>query len=1319
MSFQELVLPESATNLYTMIRNFSNNPPDALMVLGLESLLDLERLLAATNNVRDSFRSFSFPIVIWGSDSVFKQLRKVAADFNSFASAPIPFSLADEELERLIFRQIDGAVNDADNFQVKPGEIEALRRDLESRESVLDEEARAGFAFLLGWDLARNDRIDAAVEKYRECLQFWWQSENFEKQGLVLLNLGWLWQKQGEDSWQQARDYLQESLDSFEWANRGDLVAKYIGYLGEVFRRLNQWDELKVLAQKALSLHEGRGEMRQVARDYGWLAEVALQESEWREAGELAGKALAISEPEITVKERALFGFIFGKSQAGLRLMERAIISLVAASDNLETARQKNSAEYDAKLHVEILKKLRDWQSGEKQYLQAFRNKQLQRQIESQYGWRAFVGAARLQPPAIDLAGKTAEEKMELLGQIAAFSGRQADLERLVARIKNPKHKLTVIYGQSGVGKSSILQAGLIPALQLTYFEGRDYVPVAVRVYQDWARSLGQQLVGIFNIDSVNFSREWILSQLRENEHRDMLTVLMFDQFEEFFFDNPDAESRTKLYRFLEECLNIPYLKLILSLREDYIYYLLEFDRQAKLNIDKNYEDILYYLGNFSREEAKEAIVSLTERSQITLESDLVEVLVEDLARQFDGVRPIEFQVVGMQLETEEIMTLERYRQLGEEPKEVLVERFLEEAVKDCGEENQVAAKLVLLLLTNTENTRPLKTKGQLKEYLEIEEEKLDLVLEVLVGSALVLLVPEMQENFYQLLHDYLVSFVRRKYEQYYKLEFVVLQLTTKTQLHQELIRERQELIKETSIALASVAQNLILSNQSFEARLKAIKAGKKLFDNNFLPTNHISAVTDSLRLVAYKKEGELFRESNRLAGHESLVYSVSFSPDGSLIATASFDKTVKLWSRQGKLLKTLSGHKAPVYGVSFSPDGKLIASASDDKMVKLWSCQGKLLKTLSGHQAEVTGVSFSHDGKLIASASDDTTVKLWSRQGKLLKTLSGHEAQVYGVSFSPDGELIATASNDNTVKLWSRNGELVRTLEGHKSSVLDVNFSPDGELIASASNDKTVKLWSRNGELLQTLKRHEYLIYSVSFSPDGKLIASASIDKTVRLWSSQGKELQTLREHENHVYGVSFSPDGKLIASASNDNTVKLWSCQGKQLQRLTGHEDIVNGVSFSPDGELIASASEDKTVKLWNREGKELQTLTGHEDIVNGASFSPDGELIASASEDKTVKLWNREGKELQTLTGHEDIVNGVSFSLDGELIASASNDNTVKLWNREGKELQTLTGHEDIVNGVSFSPDGKLIASASNDNTVKLWNREGKELQTLTGA
>jgi WD40 repeat protein len=529
-------------------------------------------------------------------------------------------------------------------------------------------------------------------------------------------------------------------------------------------------------------------------------------------------------------------------------------------------------------------------------------------------------------------------------------------------------------------------------------------------------------------------------------------------------------------------------------------------------------------------------------------------------------------------------------------------------------------------------------------------------------------------------------------------------------------VRKAEYQIKLAGIAeLNALSTVHIISNNQLAALVDSVKAGSQLLEIEAPPDIKNQAVKQLKQVL------DELQERNRLESHSATVYSVNFSPDGNTIVSASDDTTVKLWNRNGTLLKTLSGHRGSVYGVSFSPDGRLLASASNDNTIKLWSLDGNQLKTLSGHKGPVYSVSFSPDGRLLASASGDKTVKLWNLEsGSLLRTLNGHEKSISSVSFNPNGKTIASASGDGTVKLWKLDGKEIKTLKkAHRELVTSVSFSPDGKTIASASLDKTIKLWSTDGSQIRILEGHGAGVYSVSFSADGKTLASASGDGTIKLWSSSdGSELVTLKGHSAGVGSVSFSPDGKTLVSASADDTVKLWSSKHAVLTNLKAHDDRIYSVRFSPDGKTIASASIDGTVKLWSSNGRWLRTLDQHFDKIYEVSFSPDGKTLASASEDKTIKLWSLDGRELKTLTGHRDAVQSVSFSPDGKTIASTSDDKTIKLWNLDGRELKTLKGHIATVNSVSFSPDGKTIASGSEDKTIKLWSLDGKQLKTLNG-
>jgi WD40 repeat protein len=543
----------------------------------------------------------------------------------------------------------------------------------------------------------------------------------------------------------------------------------------------------------------------------------------------------------------------------------------------------------------------------------------------------------------------------------------------------------------------------------------------------------------------------------------------------------------------------------------------------------------------------------------------------------------------------------------------------------------------------------------------------------------------------------------------------IVIAMSTGT-LANRMIKDIQ-LEKIKSLSISSHA--LLNSNRELDALIAALKAARQLKSATWTDANTKESVKLALQRAVYK-----VRERNRLEGHNDAVRSVTFSPNGKIIATASEDNTVRLWNINGKEIRRFIDNNQMFRNVKFSPDNKIIAAISANNTIKIWQINGEKLITLKGQDNQdnfMNSLCFIPDSKIIAAPSQDNTIQLWSIDGQEIKTLKGHKFPIWSISCSLNSKNIITADLGGFIIIWSANGEKIKTWKAGNQSIFDVSFSPDGKTIVTAGGDTTIKLWNLDGKELKTIGKHDNYVTSVSFSSDGQTIISGSADNTVKLWSIEGKELKTLKGHNNSVFSVSFNPDHKIIASASADNTVKLWNLD-QEPKTLIGHSDSLWAINFSPDGKIIASAGDDKTIQLWSIDGQKLKSISPNSNLdwnrIWNITFSPDGNTIATVGFDQTVKIWSLDGENIKTFQGHKDQVIDVNFSPNGKILATASYDGTVKLWDINNQELRTLIGNGGRVRSVNFSPNGMMIASGHHDGTIKLWNLEGKNLKTFKG-
>jgi WD40 repeat protein len=508
--------------------------------------------------------------------------------------------------------------------------------------------------------------------------------------------------------------------------------------------------------------------------------------------------------------------------------------------------------------------------------------------------------------------------------------------------------------------------------------------------------------------------------------------------------------------------------------------------------------------------------------------------------------------------------------------------------------------------------------------------------------------------------------------------------------------------------------------------------------------------------------------------GFSNMVRRAAFSPDGRLLAGASYDQSVRVWDVASHALVASFPFDDEVSGVAFSPDGRRLLCDEFGTLLCYNLASRKLLFEITNG---LEGITASSNLDLLAMSRPNSTASntapadrhvdlLDSRDGRLLFSLPEPGDNL---SFSPDGKYLAAGTTPGHIHLWDLAAKRVIT-SFMCPDVDDLSFSPDGAIVALAGGDGLVRLWEPSGnQIPRLIQTPQGTVWQVAFSPDGQTLATAGSDETVRTWDAHTlAETGVFRGHRGEVIGIAFAPDGKTFATAGKDDTVRLWNInEPGRDEVLARNVDFWNWPIMSADGGLVA-VGVNEGIKVWrtadnlevifltnalamrplgfDEGGQALWTLGPagslrlmglkkgqgamrtfkmaplDPDDVNAHAFSAKRHLVALGQKDGMLRLWDlASGTELRLWRACSSRVTSLTFSQDGDrLISTSEDDFDVKVWRIPTAELLlTLQGHKLGVFGAAFSPDESQIATASPDDTCRLWDAQtGRQTTVLNG-
>lgn len=920
------------------------------------------------------------------------------------------------------------------------------------------------------------------------------------------------------------------------------------------------------------------------------------------------------------------------------------------------------------------------------------------------------------------------------------FFGREVLTAKLVDRL-NKARFLSVVIGASGSGKSSLVRAGVIPALKRgdVLLDGtkppKGSSDWRIHIITPTAHPLDALATELTRDSESVTAAATLLDDLTRDPRSLSLflnrkypkghTLLVIDQFEELFTLCRDEFEREA---FIDNLLSAitpqdSHITLVMTLRADFYAHLSQYP-ELREAVARQQE----YIGPMTVEELRRAIEEPARRGHWEFEAGLVDLILRDIGDE-PGALPLLSHAL---LETWKrraghMLTLKGYADAG--GVRGAIAHTAESVYQNLSEEEQMIVRNIFLRLTELgEGTEDTRRRVSLHELTSQEEDpgSIRMVLNMLADARLLTL----SEDTAEVAHEALIR-------EWPTLREWLNQDRQGLQLHRRLTEAARdwELLGQDEGMLYRGAP-LAQAREWADLHPNRLNAGEKTFlEESYALEQRVLAEKEEARQreldLQRQRAEEQTQAANRLRIRNRLVtisgvialllagiagvFSLQSNQNARQAETnlAMADRQ-RIAAQNAQTTAVAESHvrttQQAIAEANFQQaEAQRLAAEASNLIVTQGSPELIALLSLRSLNTQYT---IQGDAALSAAARLDYPQHVFPSSGY----------PILGVAFSPDGNYVLTGEQ-RTATLWNAStGEKIRTFSGNNiQSVWDVAYSPDGQYVVTGDIHGVVRLWDvATGE--QTLfVGHSGPITSVAFSPDSNHVLSGSSDATARLWDiNTGEEIYRFISTAA-VFSVAFSQDGKTVLLGNSNGTAGIWDVQtGAEVRQFLGHSGSINAVAFSPDGKFILTAGSDLTARLWDTAtGNEVQRFAGHTYDVLDVAFSLDGRYVFTSSTDGTVRKWDpQSGKELQQYTDTEG-TGPVAISPDGSFLLAGNGKGEARLWRINPAPKLPIFKSTGIVNGVAFSPDGQYVLTGDSNGIVRLWNaRTGEKVHDFIG-